>query len=255
MHKINKFLLVLFGLFTLILNTFKNKNQPFSNEILLLLHPSRRRANHVLLPQRKRTPPRPLHAARMGSAPTPPRTPVNTPVGRAPRRPHIRTSPAAPAAPHLRPPPVCGAHPLPRNVGGLLPICPGPRYSPPLQSAASLRRLPSANRPLWGVCVGKQRTRFGGADLFYGVVIVRQKIPALAGSDNSFNLSAGDFCTRIARGLCGEIIRLRVNHNRPADNLANLKSIRQKHRKGRAAILKQWRHIPACCGCGQSSGL
>jgi hypothetical protein len=64
-----------------------------------------------------------------------------------------------PAAPH--PPPTArmwSAPTPPRNVGDLLPICPGPRYSPRrFKVPASLRRLPSANRPLWGVCVGKQK--------------------------------------------------------------------------------------------------
>ena len=42
------------------------------------------------------------------------------------------------------------------------------------------------------------------------------------------NLSAGDFHPRISRRLRFEIVRHRVDHNRPPDNFRNCKPIRQK---------------------------
>ena len=57
------------------------------------------------------------------------------------------------------------------------------------------------------------------------------------------DLSAGDFCPGVPRGLRGKIIRRRMEDDCPADDLADGKSIRQKHPKRFAAVCKQRRHI------------
>ena len=67
--------------------------------------------------------------------------------------------------------------------------------------------------------------------------------------------AAADFCSRVARGLAGEIVPPAMNDYRAAYDILNAKTLVIKGQPGIALIGQKGRHIPRMAGMGTAGGI